>query len=331
MPNDRNTTPAPDRDRQHGDGSDPVHELWDLLAINLRAQLDRLADGSEGDFLRLEVLGSESEGTYPYVEFSATAAPGVLYATIPGNVLVHPLYKLDRNQCAALRRMGWFGNDPSGEVDWLQEFLEVDSMEVAQEAVLILRDYFGIAHPQLLTFQASGLDDDHTRGLGLCASTAVPIAKPAVATGWSANAPTLTSEEAFVPEDHADLVVLVAEALEQILGDEPDTDVDGDFVLMHMDQSVWVRVHEHQPGVEILARVAHGVQSRRAAAVEVTLRNRDADWITWSLRGRDIWQRILIPGMPFVPAHLEGLLPLFLHAMAATRDDLALRTGAEVG
>lgn len=33
---------------------------------------------------------------------------------------------------------------------------------------------------------------------------------------------------------------------------------EGDFVLHHMDQVVWVRVLQHEPGIEILARVANG-------------------------------------------------------------------------
>lgn len=335
MTNDRNTTSAADRDRQHGDGADHVEEFWEVLAVSLQGCLDGLAEGREGDHLRLELVGPEPEGAgpnhYPYVQFSSTEVPGVLQAEIPGNVLIHPLYTLNRDECVALRRMGWFGNDPSGEIDWILEFVDVDAGEVAQETVSILRDYFGIAHPQLLTFRASGLEDEIEGGLGLCASAEVPIDKPTRATFGKTEDSTMTGADAFVAGSHEELAARVAEVLGEIIDDEPETDDDGDFVLHHMDQIVWVRVLEHQPGIEILARVAHGVESRRAAAVEVSILNRDADWVTWSLRGRDIWQSVLIPAMPFVPAHLDGLLPVFLRAMAATRDDLVLRTGAQVG
>lgn len=337
MTNDRNTPPAADRDRDHSEGIDQVNALWDALAVNVLGCLDCLADGAEGDYLRLELIGPVSQGAapnhYPYVQFSATGVLGLLRAEIPGNVLVHPLYKLDREQCAALRRSGWFGNDPSREVDWIREFVDDDSESVAKQAVLILRDYFGIAHPQLLTFRASGREDELDQQLGLCASVEVPIDKPTLAAFGKAEASTNTgiAAHAFVASSHEEIVVLVAEALGNIVDDEPQTDDDGDFVLEHMNQVVWVRVLEHQPGIEILARVAHGVRSRREAAVEISILNRDSAWVTWALRDRDLWQSILIPGIPFAPAHLEALLQVFMRTMAATRDDLAFRTGAHLG
>lgn len=335
MTNDRNTTPAADRDRQDSDDSNQVLEFWDVLAINLQGCLESLAEGQEGDHLRLELIGPEPEGAgpdlYPYVQFSSTEVPGALQAEIPGNVLIHPLYTLDRDECVALRQMGWFGNDPSGEIDWILDFVDVESAVVARETVSILRDFFGIAHPELLTFRASGVMNDIEEQLGLCASAEVPIDKPTLATFDKPDDSTVTGTDTFVASSHDELVARVAEVLAGIIDDEPEIDDDGDFVIRHMDQIVWVRVLDHQPGIQILARVAHGVESPRAAAVEVSILNRDADWVTWSLRGRDIWQSVLIPAMPFVPAHLDGLLPVFLGAMAATRDDLILRTGAQVG
>lgn len=337
MTNDRNASPAADRNWGHSECIDQTNELWDALATTLLGCLDGLAGADEGDYLRLELVGPKSEGAapnyYPYIQFSATDALDVLQAEIPGNVLIHPLYRLTWDQCTALRQTGWFGNDPSGEIDWILDFVDEESEGVAQQAVLILRDYFGIAHPQLLTFRESGFVDDLDEQLGLCASADVPIDKPTLSPLGKAedSTDTATVAQAFGASNHAEMVSLVAETLGHVLDDEPETDDDGDFVLHHMNQVVWVRVLQHQPGVEILARVANGVRSPRGAAVEIGILNRDSAWVTWSLRDRDIWQSILIPGIPFAPAHLDALLKVFLRAMAATRDDLALRTGARVG
>lgn len=337
MTNDRNASPAADRNWGHSEDVDQVNELWDALATTLMGCLDGLASAEEGDHLRLELIGPASKDAapnyYPYVQFSSKGVLDELQAEMPGNVLIHPLYRLDWDQCTALRQMGWFGNDPSGEIDWIRAFVDEESEEVARQAVLILRDYFGIAHPQLLTFRESGFIDDLDEQLGLCATADVPIDKPTLATFEKIKDPADagTPAQAFVASDHAELVSLVAETLGHFLDDKPETDADGDFVLHHMDQVVWVRVLHHQPGVEILARVANGVRSPRGAAVEIGILNRDSDWVTWSLRDRDIWQSILIPALPFSPAHLDALLKVFLRAMAATRDDLALRTGARVG
>ena len=111
---------------------------------------------------------------------------------------------------------------------------------------------------------------------------------------------------------------------------EPTIDDDGDFVLHHLGQPVWVRVRRDQPAVEIMARVAHDVHSRRATAVEIGLLNRDNLWVRWTLRDRAVWQTLVLPGIPFVPRHLDAMLDVFLDAMTSTRDDLAYRTGAKV-
>lgn len=336
MTNDRNITPAADRNREHGEGIDQVNELWDALATTLLGCLEGLAGGEEGDHLRLELIGPESESAapdyYPYVQFASTGVWGLLQAEIPGNVLVHPLYRLDRHQCAALRSTGWFGNDPHGEIDWIVEFVQDDFEEIAHQAVVILRDYFGVVHPHLLTFRGSGLGDDIDQRLGLCASAKVPIDKPSLASFGTGGAggTAETEARALVTSSHEELVVLVTEALAHIIDDEPEIDDEGDFLLHHMNQVVWVRVLEHQPGIQILARVVHDVRSRRGAAVELSILNRDTAWVTWSLHDRAIFQSILIPAIPFVPAHLEGLLKVFLRTMAATRDDLAFRTGGHV-
>ena len=43
-----------------------------------------------------------------------------------------------------------------------------------------------------------------------------------------------------------------------------------------------------------------------------------------------MWQHIVIPGLPFAPAHLDAMLDVFLETMTATRDDLAFRVGGRV-
>ena len=61
-----------------------------------------------------------------------------------------------------------------------------------------------------------------------------------------------------------------------------------------------------------MARVAHDVHSRRATAVEIGLLNRDNPWVRWTLHDRTVWQTIVLPGLPFVPSHLDAMLDVFL-------------------
>ena len=133
-----------------------------------------------------------------------------------------------------------------------------------------------------------------------------------------------------VAEDRAELLGWVGEALREKFGEMPETDDDDDFVLSHMGQVVWVRVHTNQPAVTIMARVAHGVYSRRASEVEIGILNRRSTFVKWSLVNRNIWQEIDMVAIPFAPRHLTNLVDVFFAAMSANRDDLAYRTDAKV-
>jgi hypothetical protein len=68
-------------------------------------------------------------------------------------------------------------------------------------------------------------------------------------------------------------------------------------------------------------------RSRLAAVLIAVLLAPSAIWI---LRDRTVWQTLMLPGLPFVPSHLDAMLDLFLEAMTSTRDDLAYRTGAKL-
>ena len=127
------------------------------------------------------------------------------------------------------------------------------------------------------------------------------------------------------PTDRDELIEMMLMVLQAKLGERPAVDDDGDVVLMHLDQPVWIRVRHEQPAIEIFARVAHDVRSRRATAVEVAVLNSENPWVKWAQRDHTVWQHLMIPGAPFVPAHLDGMIDVFLEAMTKTRDDLVFR------
>ena len=336
MTNDSSMIHASDQGQEPSDGIEELTARWRKIAKTLVGSIDGLGMCEPGNYLRLELIGPESEGCepnyYPYVQISATGELDQVTVEIPGNILLHPLYALDEEQVAVLRRTGWDGNDlHAGDLDWtLGVNGDVDDYElIADQLVMILRDYFRIAHPQMLTFRQNGFEPEVEEMLGLTETAKVPLDKPTLAKMGEVDGHAVGV--AYATEDREELLKIVDDVVGEFLDQEAELDDDGDFVIRHMDQVVWVRVLEHQPAIEILARVAHGVKSRRGAAVEIGILNRDAAWVTWTLRDRDIWQKCLIPAQPFAPSHLKGMLQVFLRAMAATRDDLALRTEAEVG
>ncbi|WP_454165008.1 T3SS (YopN, CesT) and YbjN peptide-binding chaperone 1 [Gordonia iterans] len=135
---------------------------------------------------------------------------------------------------------------------------------------------------------------------------------------------------AVMPADRDELIGHLGEALRAKLDMPVFLDDDGDYELHHLGQPVWVSVQRRSPSVTIMARVAHGVYSRRATAVELGILNRDHLQCRWELRDRDVWQLATFPAAPFAPMHLSLVLDQFFTAMASTRDDLAYRIGAKV-
>lgn len=182
---------------------------------------------------------------------------------------------------------------------------------LVHRAIMLLRNIAGIPHPDLLTHQAEG-----------------PVAQltPVLGLAWTGG--DRPSPDVYIETDPEALVDLV----EDVLGDvyAVGRDEDDDVFLDHLGQRVWVRVLQDAPAIEITTRVAHRARSRRQAAVEVGILNRSDPWVWWQVVGHDVFQTATIETMPFAPHHLMTTMAVFLTALTATRDDLALRVGGEV-
>ena len=317
---------------------DALDELWDELEAGLTTFLGLMTDPGEGDHLLLELPDPdpEGDGCPPYAQFAAFDAGTMIRAEISGNAYLRAHYALDEAGCAFLRDAGWEGNENQGDADgernWFVDTSTRDTGDVAHQVICVLRSHFGIAHPQLLTYSAWGPAADEAYLLGVCASADVPVDEPQAPKTVEKIGPRPERGHRLVFSANRDeLFEAVTQALADSYGEEPVIDDDGDFVLDHMDQAVWVRVRHDIPTIEIMARVAHDVRSRRTTAVEIGLLNRDHPWVRWTLRDRTIWQQVAVPGLPFVQQHLEDLIEVFCRAMMMTRDDLVLRTRAKVG
>ena len=316
-----------------------IDALWEEFEENLAAYLATMTDPDEEDHLRIELPDPDplgETGCPPYAQFAGFGDGAMVHAEISGNAYLLPQYQLDKFGCEFLRRSGWCGNvtdaDPgSDECNWVMERpIEGDENVgvIANLVMWVLRHSFGIAHPHLLTYAAWGPAADGAAALGLSATEEIPVEEPLDQMQASDATPTSMVVD---PADRTELVAAVVRVLEEKYGGELFLDDDEDIGRHHLDQLVWVRVRQEQPAVEIFARVAHNVRSRRATAVEIGLLNRDNLWVRWTLRERAVWQTLILPGLPFVPSHLDAMLDIFLQVMSDTRDDLALRTGARVG
>lgn len=297
-------------------------ESYDMEWRDLEVALGNLlVDMDEpGQWLRLELPGAtpgDGPGA-PWILFFPTGQDESVMGQLPANVDLSETHRLEESASAHLGALGW-GRGPVSS--WLMARHASDADDIAEAAVATLRTCFGVPHPQLLTYVAEGIPEILCEQLELSSRADVP---PEPAEGSDEEIPTL-----YVVDDRDELVAAVTEVIGELLGAEPKIDEDGDIVLSLAGQVAWVRVLPKQPAVEIFARVAHGVASRRDALVEVGLLNRQSVWVRWELRDDDVWQRVVLPAWPFAADHLLNLLAVFERALRSTRDDLVLRTQAE--
>jgi hypothetical protein len=73
------------------------------------------------------------------------------------------------------------------------------------------------------------------------------------------------------------------------------------------------------------------VRSRRQAAVETNLLNRDQPMAKFTVIERSIFMVMSVPAAPLAPLQLTHLLPFFTYVHDAVIDDLAVRTGGRKG
>ena len=221
---------------------------------------------ADSDRLTLEIVSPAPEDRFPFVRLAAYGAGARVRAVVSGDgrMTAHTMHPRVRT---SLRLRGWSGNDDSS-VDWQRTRPVHNATKLAREIVLAMQS-FGLPHPGLYTFTASGPSAESVAERMPLIPSEVITAEQAAADGPA---------EATTPRDQAHLVSLVRDTIATIVDGEPHIDGDGDFVITHMGQPVFVRAEADAACVTIFARVAHGVYSRRTAATEIAIVNRTRRW-----------------------------------------------------
>lgn len=322
-----------------------VDKAWDDLEAALTEYVVAMSETDELDCIVLELPAFDGGKTRPYAQFGSPPGVATVRAEVTGNHYLPPRYHLDQRGMSYFTANGWRGNDEA-DWNWWMECPIDEVPHVVSQAIWALRFHFGIAHPQLLTHRAWGPTTERADSLGLCASEAVP-AEIALESHGTAYADAHGAELALaagegLPPDRPSLIdtaVIVTEGRESTLesvrtllwektGHDPVTDEDGDFVLEHSGHAVIVQVLDDQPAIQISSRVAHGVHSPQAAAVELAVLNRGDLWLRWTILDDSVYQSVSVPALPLAPVHLIAMLDVFCAGLDRTRDDLSLRLGA---
>lgn len=190
--------------------------------------------------------------------------------------------------------------------------------------VTAIEEYFGdlleVPVPSLLTVSASGAVSLHTSAFRMGERSV----EPAEPSGDELGHGDLSIDEAIQVEDADEIRRVFEPIVERVLGASPATDEDGDLVFEHAGVSVYATFPEDEPGVHLWAILVPRVRSRRAAAVELAVRNRESPWVQWILQGHAVVQRVAIPAGPSVPRHMQFYLEQFLRCVAVTTPDLEI-------
>jgi hypothetical protein len=295
-----------------------VHDVstgWGAFEEGLAGYLRCMAH--QDDHLVVEAPDAGGAGgTAPYAQF-CVSSPGVIRAELSGNGVLLPEHQLSDDLAEGLvEDEGWHAASPEEGFPNFSAEIDVDSVPVLAAMVRSgLEEAFAVPDPGLLSYRAWGPASEHVDLLGLVSSEDI--------TDDVVNGTTL----AVVPRDRDHLVALVDAFLAESFDEPVEQDDDGDFVIPTGRFPAYLRVRQDQPALDLFAVVVHGVRSRRQAAIELAVLNRDTFGTKYVLRDRAVCQTVYLPASPFVAEHLAAVLPMFVAELDSVRDDLALRTG----
>ncbi|SEL36936.1 T3SS (YopN, CesT) and YbjN peptide-binding chaperone 1 [Rhodococcus maanshanensis] len=271
------------------------------------------------DILVVELAEEPGVGGYlPCVQFLAWAED-LVRCEVPSNAFLDPRFALSPADEALLIELGWQHPTCAPDADpgdgSPAHFLDRTvrwSDQLASMAVSAFRDVWSVPHPSFLRAEAIG-----SRGANLAGPTV---------RDWLAS--DVDPMLAVAPRDPDHLRDLVEAALTDLLGDQPQVDSDGDFVLTLEGHAVFVIPHATEPVVRLWVPLLYRIGGRTRAAE--TVADLTARWshLRFVLREDRLNAVIEVPGFPFVPRHLTDLLDRITAFLATVDRAFAARFDA---
>ena len=287
-----------------------------------RRLADHLSAMTDDDILVVEtergVAGPGSAdlgGAEPYVQFLGYG-DGWVRAEVSSNAWLRPGRLLDDASVAVLLALGWTAPGDEDDDNFSVDASTGDADRLAVMAVAALRDVFGVPHPAFL--QADGLE--------VPAGTQRYVEHPADPAVLAAADDVLATR----PDGRDELVALVDDALAPVFGHAPHHDDDGDIPVTAGSATVFVRVRDDMPVVEIFCRVVHGIEDHAAALFEVNELNNEHRLISFAVVADSVMAEIQVPALPFAPAHLRDMLEVMCGSVDRLAPVLAQRVGGHV-
>ena len=277
---------------------------------------DWLAAAGEDEVMLVEVeTGVDEEDLLraaPYVQFVGWGEE-MVRAEVVSNHYLDERFELTVEDQRVLTDMGWSepvcdeaGDPVPGEANFHLDAPLREADRVAVLAVRALREVFGCPHPAFL--MADGLEQE--------------FQPPALVSNPGEGEAPLT-----YPDDFEHLQALVDGALEVMFESPASHDEDGDLPINCGQSTVFVRVVDDRPAVEIFADIVVDVRDRAKALVEaarLNLRSADHQFV---VRGDRLVMRTSLVAWPFSPTQLRVVVGRFCHEV----DDVAAEAVVAIG
>lgn len=286
---------------------------WGELEAGLA---ERLAGMGPDDLAIIESLEAvELHGATPYVQFCAweTERGLMLRAEAVSNHYLDATRRLSPSGERELEGLGFnrptygVGDEPdSGSANWYVDLLVEDVEVLACMTVRAFRRAYGITHPAFLT--ADGLLPDAPHEHAAAVATA------------AAHEPLVLA----VVDSPDALREVTAPVLEELLGQAPHRDDDGDFLVPSDHGAFWVIPSSDAPALDLTATVSADVADRSLALLEVNRLNRRDPLVQHTLIDDTVLAHLRIDCAPFTPIHVRSQVAHFRTAV-----DEAIRTLTE--
>lgn len=283
---------------------------WDELETTLA---ERLAGMGPDDLAIIESLEAvDLQGATPYVQFCAweTERGLMLRAEAVSNHYLDATRHLSPSGERELESLGFgrptygVGDEPdSGSANWYVDLLAEDVEVLACMTVRAFRRAYGITHPAFLTADGLLPDAPHEH--------AAPVAAPEPLVVAVVDSPDALRE-------------VTAPVLEELLGQAPRRDDDGDFLVPSDHGGFWVIPSHDAPALDLTATVATDVSDRSLALLEVNRLNRRDALVQHTLVDDTVLAHLRIDCAPFTPVHVRSQVAHFRTAL-----DEAIRTLTE--
>lgn len=208
-------------------------------------------------------------------------------------------------QAAALAGLGWSAPTSTGPRPtshfWIEDAQE-RSDRVSAQAVVALRDVFGVPHPVFLAPDQLG---EVLRGA----------------------APDEQEIERVPPavHDRRGLDALVDRELLRMYGHLPLRDGEGDVAIRVGSTMLFLRTAADGQEVIVFAAVVHDVEGRSRAAEVVNDLNVEARWVKFQLVRDRVFVTFSVLARPFVPEHLHHAVRVLSQVADGIDEDLAAK------